>query len=220
MAITQPTYSHAMASPHAGLLLALVIALHVGAAAVLLWFDVLPRPAPMSALLVRLIQPSSERPETVAPRPKPVTSRRVAPNRLEPVPEPALLAVEAPAPAAIEASTSRQTPPSGPQPVVAADPPAANISDPRFDAAYLDNPAPVYPALSRRMREEGRVVLRVFVAASGRASQVELKASSGSPRLDRAAQDAVSRWKFFPAQRGAETIDAWVLVPIVFNLRG
>jgi len=98
--------------------------------------------------------------------------------------------------------------------------PPATVSEPRFDAAYLDNPAPVYPPLSRRMREEGRVMLRVFVEANGRASQVQIKAGSGAPRLDQAAQDAVSRWKFIPARRGAEAVGAWVLVPIVFNLRG
>jgi protein TonB len=98
--------------------------------------------------------------------------------------------------------------------------PAAIVSDPRFDAAYLDNPAPVYPALSRRMSEEGRVLLRVYVEAGGRPSQVQIKTSSGSPRLDRAAGQAVSRWKFIPARRGAEAVGAWVLVPIVFNLRG
>ena len=69
------------------------------------------------------------------------------------------------------------------------------------------------------MGEEGKVQLRVFVDAGGRPSQIELKASSGSPRLDQAAQDAVWRWKFVPARRGDESIAAWVLVPIVFTLK-
>ncbi len=220
MAIAHATYPNDTAPQRAGLTLALVIALHAGAVAVLLSFDVLPLPSPMSALMVRLIQPSPEQPENAPPRPKPVTSRRVAPSRAELALERPLLAAEAQAPTAIETPASRQSPPAAPQPVVTAGPPVATISAPRFDAAYLDNPAPIYPALSRRMREEGRVVLRVFVEASGRSGQVEIQASSGSPRLDQAAQDAVSRWKFFPAQRGAEAVGAWVLVPIVFNLRG
>ncbi len=93
------------------------------------------------------------------------------------------------------------------------------ITQPRFDADYLSNPAPAYPPLSRRMGEEGKVQLRVFVDTNGRPSQIELKTSSGSPRLDQAAQEAVWRWKFVPARRGDETVAAWVLVPIVFTLQ-
>jgi protein TonB len=99
-------------------------------------------------------------------------------------------------------------------------PSAPVVSQPRFDAGYLQNPAPAYPALSRRMGEEGKVVLRVFVEPTGRPGQVEVKTGSGSPRLDQAAQEAVWRWKFVSARQGDEAIGAWVLVPIVFNLRG
>jgi protein TonB len=89
----------------------------------------------------------------------------------------------------------------------------------RFDADYLQNPAPIYPALSRRLSEEGRVVLRVFVSPDGLPEQIELRTGSGSPRLDQAARDAVRRWRFIPARRGDEAIGAWVQVPIVFKLR-
>ncbi|MCP5268824.1 MAG: TonB family protein [Zoogloeaceae bacterium] len=95
-----------------------------------------------------------------------------------------------------------------------------HFSEPRFDADYLSNPAPAYPALSRRLGEEGKVILRVFVESSGQPGQIELKASSGSPRLDRAAQEAIRHWKFIPASRGQEAVGAWVLVPIVFTLKG
>lgn len=90
---------------------------------------------------------------------------------------------------------------------------------PRFDADYLLNPKPVYPALSRRMNEEGRVVLRVQVRADGNAAEVQLHTSSGSPRLDQSALDTVRRWKFVPARRGDEAVAATVLVPIVFSLK-
>jgi protein TonB len=89
---------------------------------------------------------------------------------------------------------------------------------PRFDAAYLKNPEPDYPALSRRFREEGRVVLRVLVSESGTSSQLEIRDSSGHPRLDQAALEAVRRWRFSPARRGAEPVSAWVLVPLTFSL--
>lgn len=94
----------------------------------------------------------------------------------------------------------------------------APIEAPRFDMAYLKNPPPAYPSLSRRMKEQGRVILRVLVSASGEAENIEIRTSSGSERLDRAAIDAVRRWRFAPARRGAETIAAYALVPILFQL--
>lgn len=91
-------------------------------------------------------------------------------------------------------------------------------SIPRFDAEYLNNPAPRYPAVSRRLREQGVVVLRVYVLASGMPDVVELKQSSGSGRLDTAAQEAVRKWNFVPAQRAGAPVGAWVIVPIEFSL--
>lgn len=222
MAIAQQTYPNGTMLERPGPALALVTALHVGVVAALASLDVLPLPPPLAALVVRVIQPRAEQPAEQAkitpPRPKPVMHKRVAQSHAEPTPEQPLLAAETQAPAAVVVPAVKEIP--RPLPVAATAPPAAAVSEPHFDAAYLDNPAPVYPALSRRMGEEGRVVLRIFVEPNGRASQVQIKASSSSPRLDQAAQDAVSRWKFFPAQRGAEAIGAWVLVPIVFKLRG
>lgn len=92
------------------------------------------------------------------------------------------------------------------------------VTEPRFDADYLRNPPPTYPMISRRFREEGKVVLRVFVNAEGQPTQVDIKTSSSFQRLDQAALQAVSQWRFVPARRSNTPIGAWVLVPIVFNL--
>jgi periplasmic protein TonB len=94
------------------------------------------------------------------------------------------------------------------------------ITAPQFGADYLHNPAPNYPALSRRAGEQGKVLLHVFVNAHGTANTVEIRQTSGFPRLDTAAAEAVQQWKFIAARRGEEDIAAWVLVPIHFNLRG
>jgi protein TonB len=88
----------------------------------------------------------------------------------------------------------------------------------RFDADYLHNPKPVYPALSRRQSEEGKVLLKVRVSAQGNALEVAISRSSGFPRLDSAAIDAVTHWRFVPAKRGDETVDSSVIVPITFAL--
>ena len=86
-------------------------------------------------------------------------------------------------------------------------------------ANYLRNPKPLYPAASRRLKEQGTVLLRVFVTAAGQPTQVTLKETSGYERLDHAAQQAVTGWKFVPATRDDKAIDAWVIVPIKFSLR-
>jgi protein TonB len=113
------------------------------------------------------------------------------------------------APAITAAVRSDPAPPAPPAP--------PNVEPPRFDMAYLRNPPPVYPSLSKRMKEHGRVILRVLVSADGQAESVEVRATSGSERLDRAALEAVRRWRFAPARRGAEAIAAYALVPILFS---
>jgi len=89
-----------------------------------------------------------------------------------------------------------------------------------FSAAYLRNPAPRYPLASRRAGEQGTVTLRVRVALDGSASRVAVEKSSGSPHLDAAALEAVKAWRFTPARQGADAVESWMLVPIVFRLEG
>lgn len=171
-------------------------------------------------IAVRLIELVPEAPAP-APAPPQVTPppRPKAPVRTSETPP--ILAAAAPTPAAAFAVPPAPTfdapvTPAAPPPVVAATPPPLTAA--RFDASYLVNPKPVYPPASRRLGEEGRVVLRVYVGADGLAEKVEIKDSSGFARLDTAARDTVVRWRFVPARRGEQTVAAWVLVPIVFNL--
>lgn len=194
-----------------------IVAAHVGVLALLASLDVVPLPAPLATLMVQAVPPAPPPAPEVLPRPKPVERKPTPQPRPLPQVQPPTLAARTQAPTtAAETPVVKEAPPPAPAPAPA---PQA-VSQPRFDADYLSNPAPAYPALSRRLGEEGKVVLRVLVEPAGRPSQVEIKASSGSPRLDQAAQEAVWRWKFIPARRGDEAVGAWVLVPIVFNLRG
>ena len=89
---------------------------------------------------------------------------------------------------------------------------------PSSNAAYLNNPSPAYPSLSKRMGEQGKVVLRVLISTDGRPERVELKQSSGFDRLDRQAQDTVLRWRFVPGKRNGVAEAMWYLVPINFVL--
>ena len=90
---------------------------------------------------------------------------------------------------------------------------------PRFDAAYLANPAPPYPGASKRMGEEGRVLLRVQVGVDGRPTEVSIARSSGFSRLDDIARETVLRsWRFVPARQGDQPVAGAVKVPIDFTL--
>lgn len=92
------------------------------------------------------------------------------------------------------------------------------VEPPRFGAAYLNNPAPAYPPLARRLSEQGRVLLKVLVTEEGLAAMVQVDTSSGHNKLDQAAIDAVKKWSFIPAKRSNQPISAYVLVPIKFSL--
>lgn len=92
------------------------------------------------------------------------------------------------------------------------------ITEPVFDAAYLNNPAPYYPDSARRRGVQGKTMLQVQVAVDGAAHDVTVLRSSGSDLLDSAALDAVKRWRFVPAKRGGEMVEAKVVVPIEFKL--
>ena len=63
-------------------------------------------------------------------------------------------------------------------------------------------------------------MIRVFVEADGLPQKVELRTGSGSERLDQSALDAVRRWKFAPAKQGDKAVAAWVVVPVMFSLKG
>jgi protein TonB len=133
-------------------------------------------------------------------------------------PLPPVQIAEAPVP--VQVATVQQTAPvitPPPAPVVVAT--AAAITPPNYLADYLDNPPPAYPPVSKRMSEQGKVILRVLVNVKGAPDRVELKASSGSSRLDDAALEAVKHWRFVPARQGDLPIAEWVLVPITFSLK-
>lgn len=173
-------------------------------------------PPPAAAPAPRKATPPAP-PVLAAPAPTPQTAE------IPLVPEPPVL----PAPAAepTPQPTPEPTPVPPPRmpaprtPIVAEAPAAPVVQAPRFDADYLRNPAPAYPALSRRLGEQGEVLLRVYVEPDGSPSRVELKASSGFARLDSAALNAVRKWRFVPARLGDTATGAWVVVPISFSVR-
>ena len=166
----------------------------------------------LAPIMVGMITLPAEQPTPVIEPPPP----KPAPEK--PTPKPVMIAAESAAPSAMLAPPPEPIAVEEPPPPPAGEPTPAPIIPPNFVAAYLDNPPPAYPQSSKRLGETGTVLLRVRVSALGRAESVELERSSGYTRLDRAAMDAVRKWKFVPAKQGDEAVPAFVLVPLNFEL--
>lgn len=96
--------------------------------------------------------------------------------------------------------------------------PEPELIPPRSDASGLNNSSPTYPAMSRRLAEQGKVLLDVLILANGTVGEIKLKQSSGFKRLDDAALQTVKQWRFQPAKRGNQAIDYWYVQPISFSL--
>ena len=94
------------------------------------------------------------------------------------------------------------------------------IIGPSYNAAYLHNTPPAYPAMARRNGLQGRAIIRVLVGLDGHPQRVRLQTSSGTSILDDAAIEAVQLWTFVPARQGTMAIAAEVDVPLVFRLEG
>jgi protein TonB len=127
---------------------------------------------------------------------------------------PTAAAPTVPAPAATPAAAA----PAGNQRPSTASAAPAPVVLPSSDADYLNNPAPVYPGMSRRMGEQGTAVLRVFINTEGRAEKAEIRTSSGYSRLDEAALATVQRWRYVPGKRAGVPEAMWFNVPIRFVL--
>jgi protein TonB len=178
-----------------------------------------PEPTPKASAPVREPQPpapaapvpAAEAP--LAPSPRPPLSP-AAPADPPPQPggaRPALAAAaDAPATAAAPTGTTLASPAAaGPIGQAAAAQDAPRRVGPRVDASWTGNTPPPYPALSRRMGEQGEVRLDVHVGADGAVLDVQVRASSGSPALDRAAIDTVRRWRFRPATVDGQAVSEW-----------
>ena len=169
--------------------------------------------------------PAPPPPKPAPPKPSPTPPKpRVAKPTPAPEPMPVAIADPTPAPAAPVGVVEPQ-PAAKPveAPVAAAPapaaPPAPAIVQPSSDASHLNNPKPVYPAVSKRLGEQGKIVLRVLIGADGIPQKVEIKQSSGFERLDEAAIATVQRWKFVPGKRNGVPEAMWNIVPINFVLR-
>jgi len=78
---------------------------------------------------------------------------------------------------------------------------------------------PVYPAAARLARAEGTTLLRVHISTDGSIDDVQVQRSAGHAALDRAAAEAVRKWRFEPTRNGSVAVAVWVVVPVEFRLK-
>ncbi len=113
---------------------------------------------------------------------------------------------------AVGKSLEAEAPPSLPEPAV---PAVITTAKPTAGST----PAPRYPRLARKKGWEGFVTLAVEVDAAGAVVAVTIASSSGHDQLDRAALEAVRRWRFEPGRRNGFAIASRTEVTIEFRLR-
>jgi protein TonB len=79
-------------------------------------------------------------------------------------------------------------------------------------------PRPAYPEISKRLEEEGTVVLRFLVAPDGKVLQADVEKSSGFKRLDDAARQGLANCTFEPATVDGKPVRSWATVPYTWRL--
>ena len=181
------------------------------------------------AILSEFIEPPKPK---VAPPPPPAPPTPVkkavakAPT-LPPPPMPVAIPDPAPAPTAPTGSLAPQ-PPAPPiaAPVVVAAAPAAapaappappRVELPSTDADYL-NCKLTYPYMSKRLGEQGLVLMRVLIGVDGQPQKAEVKKASGYDRLDDAARDYVMKCRYVPGKVGGTPQTMWYDAPVRFKL--
>ena len=178
-------------------------------------------------VLSQFIEPPKPKQATPPPPPPPPAQVKKAITQAPTVatsPPPLPVAINDPTPA-VNAPAGSMAPQPAPAPIAApvavappapAAPPAVQL--PSSDADYLQNPKPAYPAISKRMNEQGKTTVRVLIGTDGQPQRAEIGKSSGFSRLDNAALAMVSRWRFVPGKRGGVAEAMWFDVPIIWVL--
>ncbi len=95
---------------------------------------------------------------------------------------------------------------------------SAPVSMPNSDASELNNPKPPYPAISKKLREQGLVLLKACIGVNGSLDSLDLKQGSGFSRLDQVALQTVKQWKFIPAKKGGTPMPMCYELPVKFIL--
>lgn len=216
----------------AGLLFALV--LHGALLYAAMSYKLLPPPEDAVTLFVNLINPPPPKKDDHQPeQPKP--SQKVKLDKPQPIGRPKLVPVlvaNAPVTSAAEPVVPPVAPPLSPESVIEVPlAPGLVVEAPPKPAAPLmmslelslacpQRTPPDYPAVSRRLGEQGQVKLQVDLDETGRITFAQVAKSSGHKRLDEAGLAAVKSWQCNPSTRNGVAVRAVALQPFDFILEG
>ena len=147
-------------------------------------------------------------------RPQAIRRRTPAPDAplgtTEPPPAPLLPAPPAPAAAPVASASPAAIPPAPRAP--------EQVELSQGQVRYVHAPAVVYPAMSRKLNETGRVIVTAYFNRAGDVKRAEVSTSSGFERLDRAAVEAVKQSRITPIPGGNEGTEYTFHAPINFVL--
>jgi len=93
----------------------------------------------------------------------------------------------------------------------------ANAVDER--PSVLRGVVPEYPSQARRMRQEGRVLVRVVVDEQGSPVTTLVQEATPAGVFDQAALGAAKRFRFLPGKIAGRRVMTAVLIPFEFTLR-
>lgn len=108
-----------------------------------------------------------------------------------------------------------------PKPRPAPDPPPASNTQKRPDPIPdpTASPDPTYPWQALRRRLQGVAQILVEVDSKGKVVTARVAQTSGHGILDRAALDAVKKWKFLPALKDGKPVPGAALIPVNFHFK-
>lgn len=197
----------------------IVVALHIAVFALfLLQRHVFNKPQPPETMELLSIPPAppppADMPEVVVETPPVVIPPPVIQIENRPPTITAVVMENPPPPPPVQTPAVVAEGPPAPAPARA---PVA-VSGGDLSASMIEAIPPRYPYESRRLKEQGTVVLDVLLGTDGRVSSIGVRTSSGHPRLDKAALEAVRRWRWSPTVREGQPVPVRGLVEIPFTL--
>ncbi|MDP2749110.1 energy transducer TonB [Pseudomonas sp.] len=196
-----------------------------------------PQVLRLSAVLQQAAPAPTKLPEQPQPQPQPQPQRQaVVPRKAQaPTPKPAVQAPVAKPKPAVAAQPTQNQPvqaqptettnqsaalvaaaQAAPAKPVAATPAAEVLSS---KPSFREPPRqPNYPSQARRRNQQGVVLVEVRLDERGQQRSLNVLRSSGVDSLDRAALEAVAKWRFRPETSGGQAVPSRVQIPIQFAL--
>lgn len=164
----------------------------------------------------KIIEEVKKQPEADKPPPPPP---KLAPPPPPYIPPPEINIAVQPTAAPTNAITAvTTTKPVAPPPPPTPAPARASVrTAPVIDAARSCE-KPEYPAASKRLEEEGTVIVNFLIDVDGRVVDSKIGTSSGYDRLDQAARAALGKCKFKPGTVDGKPEQSWASIKYTWRL--